>query len=190
MIIGKLHWKAHAHVKRDFKEIFLAEIISITGGILAGALLASIFNKILLLPGLLILIPGFLELRGNISGALAARIGSALDANLIKPKIIQKYTIENFIATFVEVLVVSLVLAGIAYFFTYVVLGQATLNIFIVAIIAAVLSNLIESSSTIFFTFFLFKKGHDPNNIMGPYVTTSGDIIAMLSLAAAILLVP
>jgi mgtE-like transporter len=184
------HWKARSMLHKEFKDIFAAEIISMTGGLLAGTLLAIYIDKILLIPGLFILLPGFLEMRGNISGALAARLGTALDLRKM-PAIISKNgdIKQNIFATFVEVLVVTLSLATVAYAITYFIFGTATLLIFLIAIIAALISNFIEITLTTYTTFWLFKKGHDPNDIMGPYVTTTGDIVSVASLLIAITIV-
>ncbi len=184
------HWKARSMLHKEFKDIFAAEIISMTGGLLAGTLLAIYIDKILLIPGLFILLPGFLEMRGNISGALAARLGTALDLRKM-PAIISKNgdIKQNILATFVEVLVVALSLATVAYAVTYFIFGTATLLIFLIAIIAALISNFIEVALTTYTTFWLFKKGHDPNDIMGPYVTTTGDIVSVASLLIAITIV-
>ncbi len=184
------HWKARSMLHKEFKDIFAAEIISMTGGLLAGTLLAIYIDKILLIPGLFILLPGFLEMRGNISGALAARLGTALDLRKM-PAIISKNgdIKQNILATFVEVLVVTLSLATVAYAITYFIFGTATLLIFLIAIIAALISNFIEVALTTYTTFWLFKKGHDPNDIMGPYVTTTGDIVSVASLLIAITIV-
>jgi len=177
-------------LNREFKDMFVAEIISMTGGLLAGTLIAIYIDKILLIPGLFILLPGFLEMRGNISGALAARLGTALDLKKI-PAIISKNgdVKQNILATFVEVLIVALSLAAVAYVVTYFIFGSATLLIFWIAIIAALISNFIEVALTTYTTFWLFKKGHDPNDIMGPYVTTTGDIVSVASLLLAITIV-
>jgi len=184
------HWKVRSMLDKEFGEMFVAEIISISGGLLAGALLAAYLQQILLIPGLFILLPGFLEMRGNISGALAARIGTALDLHRIPSRPDHNKVVgPNIFATFVEVLVVAMSLAVVAYVVTYIFFGTATLLIFPIAFIAALLSNVIEAPLTAYTTFWLFKKGHDPNNIMGPYVTTTGDIISVVSLLAAIFIV-
>ncbi len=183
----KHHWKARAVLKKEYEEIFIAEIISISGGLLAGTLLAFYINQILLIPGLLILLPGFLELRGNVSGALAARLGTALDLKRMRPTLINNKTVnQNILASFIEVTLVALALATVAYVVTYFFFGTATPKIFLIAIIAALTSNLIEVVATTFAVFAIYKAGHDPNNIMGPYVTTTGDIISVLSLLFAI----
>ena len=183
------HWKARSMLEKEFKEIFVAEIISITGGLLAGAILAKYINQLLLIPGLFILLPGFLEMRGNISGALAARFGTALDLKQIPARISGRFVSDNVIATFIEALIVATSLAAVAYGITYFVFGAATIKIFLVAIIAALMSNFIEAILTTQTTFWLFKKGHDPNNIMGPYVTTTGDIVSVFCLLFAIMVV-
>ena len=186
----KHHWKARAMLNKEFREIFSAEIISMTGGLLAGSILAAYIDKILLIPGLLIFLPGFLEMRGNISGSLAARLGTALDLKKIPVKIDgSRFVSKNVAATFIEAFAVALSLAFVAYLVTYFVFGTATFEIFWIAIIAAVLANVIEAILTVHATFWLFKKGHDPNNIMGPYVTTTGDVVSVISLLLAIVVI-
>src|SRR3989344_1108100 len=116
------HWKARSMHKKEFNEIFAAEIISISGGLLAGTLLATFLDKILLIPGLLILLPGFLEMRGNISGSLAARLGTALDLKKISPAIENNSVVkQNIFATFAEAVIVALSLAFVAYIVTYII---------------------------------------------------------------------
>lgn len=186
----KHHWKVRGMLKKEFKDIFIAEIISMSGGLFAGAVLAAYVNMILVIPGLLILLPGFLEMRGNISGALAARLGTALDLKQIPVRLTNNDAVrQNILASFAEVFIVALSLATVAYVLTYILFGVATLAIFWIAIIAAIVSNVIEASLATFTTFLLFKKGHDPNDIMGPYVTTTGDIVSVFSLLFAILVV-
>ena len=69
---------------KDFKEILFSQSMAVIGGIIAGTLLALYTDKILLIPGMVILIPGFLEMRGNISGTLSARLSSGLFLGVFK----------------------------------------------------------------------------------------------------------
>lgn len=174
---------------RDFREILSGEFLSLTGGIAAGFILASALDKIMLVPGLLILLPGFLEMRGAISGTMSARLSSALFLKVTKPKISgNKFLRENVIASFILSFIVSLLLGIISYAFSYYFFGITSLKIIYVAVAAGVLSNLILIPLTVLFNFWLFRRGHDPNNIMGPYITTIGDIVSVLSILAAIVL--
>ena len=62
----------------NLKEMFASEFVSVTGGVAAGTLLAFYTDKLQLIPGLFILMPGFLAMRGSIAASLAARISAAL----------------------------------------------------------------------------------------------------------------
>lgn len=175
---------------RGFREIISSEVVSIIGGLIAGTSLAVLTDKILLLPGMLILLPGFFEMRGNISGSLSARLSSGLFLGVIsaeKPR--GNIVKSNIIASFLLALLIAFLLGCVASLFSFVFFGIVTIEIIIISLIAVLISNAIEIPLAVFVTFYLFRKGHDPNNIMGPFVTSTGDIISIISLLAAILLV-
>ena len=166
-----------------FKEIFSTQVISIFGGLIAGILLAIYTDNLLLIPGMFLLIPGFLEMRGNISGSLAARLSSGLFLGFIKPNNFKTKTVKgNVIASFFLALVVSLILGIIIFMLNYTLFNIVMPEIILIPLIAGVIANAIEIPITLFFTFYLFKKGHDPNDIMGPFVTSTGDITSIVSL--------
>ena len=71
---------------KDFKEIFSSELVSIIIGLFAGTLLVIYTKKILLIPGMFILLPAFLEMRGNLDGSLSSRLSSGLFLGVVKPK--------------------------------------------------------------------------------------------------------
>ena len=175
---------------RNFKDIFTFQIVSVIGGILAGTLLVVFTDKILLLPGMLILLPGFLEMRGNISGTLSSRLSSGLFLGVIKPeKMKTKILKGNLLASFLLAIFLSFLLGLIAFLFSFFVFQIYTLRLIILAVIAGVIANLIETPLTLFMTFYLFRKGHDPNNIMGPFITSTGDITSILSLLIAVVVI-
>lgn len=175
---------------KDFKEIFFSEIISTTGGLLAGSLLAFALNKIYLIPGFFILLPGLLDMRGSVSGSLSARLGAGLHLGAINPKkIINRITIGNFKAAFLLSIIMSTLIGFVAFFANYLLFGFNYPKIILISLFAGILANTIEVPITILLTFWLFRKGFDPNNIMGPYVSTSGDIVTVLSLLIAIVII-
>jgi mgtE-like transporter len=174
---------------KDFEEILTAQIISIIGGILVGTLLAIYTDNILIIPGMLILLPGFLEMRGNISGTFASRISSGLFLGVINPRIIKTHIIKgNLLGSFLQAIIVSFVLGLIAFLFNYFFLDIVILKIIFVPLVAAIIANAIEIPLTLFVTLYLFKKGHDPNNIMGPFVTSTGDVTSVLALIFALVI--
>ena len=156
---------------------------------ISGTILAVYTDNILLIPGMLILLPGFLEMRGNISGSLAARLTSGLFLGIVNPKKIKSKIVKGIvIASFLLVLLISFILGLIAFLFNYFAFSIYTPNLILIALIAGVIANIIEIPISLFFTFYFFRKGHDPNNIMGPFVTTTGDITSILALLIAMVI--
>jgi len=177
-------------IDKDFREIFSSEVISLTGGVIAGTFLLGLVDKLELVPGLFILLPGFLEMHGNIFGSLGARLGTLLHTKHIKPKFEHnKILLINIFASILLLLVVSLFLGFVAYILNALIFDTYAPILIYIAIIAAIIALLVEMPLTIAATFWLFKKGYDPDDIMGPYITTMGDIISIVSLFIGILVV-
>lgn len=175
---------------RNFKEILSSQVVSIGGGLIAGTLLATYIDKILLIPSMLILLPGFLEMRGNISGSFASRLSSGLFLGVVNPGRFKTKLIRgNLVASFALVLVISLALGVIALLFNYFITHTLMLKILIIPLLAGLIANAIEIPLTLFATFYLFKKGHDPNNIMGPFITSTGDVTSIVSILLALVLI-
>ena len=170
-----------------FKEIFTSQLVSVFGGMVAGTILAIYTDKILLIPGMLILLPGFLEMRGNISGSFASRLSAGLFLGFIKPSLRKTRILKgNLQASFFLAILVSLILGVIAFIFNYFIIGLITPKIILLPLIAGIIANAIEIPLTLIATFYLFRKGHDPNNFMGPFVTSTGDITSIVALLIAL----
>ncbi|MBI2143653.1 magnesium transporter [Candidatus Woesearchaeota archaeon] len=171
----------------SFKEILSSEMVARLGGILAGALLVIYTDKLLLIPGMFVLLPGFLEMRGNISGSFASRLSSGLFLGVIKPNKANTKTVRgNVLASFFLAITVSLALGLTVFFFNYLLLKEFRPEIILLPLIAGTIANAVEIILTLFATFYIFRKGHDPNNIMGPFITTTGDITSILALLIAL----
>ena len=174
---------------KDFKELFSSELISIIIGLAAGTVLAVYKQKIFLIPGMFILLPGLLELRGNISGSFASRLSSGLFLGAINPKKVHSRIIKgNLIASFILAIIVSLALGLLAYLFNVLIFKIYMPKIILIPLIAGIIANAIEIPLALFGTIYLFKRGHDPNNIMGPFVTSTGDITTVISLLIALVI--
>lgn len=174
-------------MEKDLREILIAEFVSITGGVFAGYLLAYQTQKISLVPGLFILLPGFLAERGNISGSLSARLSSKLHLGKITPSLKDnKILKENILASFILGIIVSFILGALAFLFNLVIFNQFFPKIILISLLASVISQLIMVPTTALTCFFLFKNGFDPDNIMSPVISSLGDFISVFSLILAI----
>jgi len=175
---------------KSFKEIFSAQIFAIIGGTLAGIILAAYTDKIFIIPGMLIILPGFMAMRGNISGTFASRISSGLFLGVIKPDEKKSKIIRgNINGSFVLALMVSIALGLVAFLFNYLIAGVIVFKIIFVPILAGILSNFILNPLTLFATIYIFKRGDDPNNIIGPIITTTGDLTSIASLLLVVMLI-
>ena len=175
---------------KNFAEIASSEIILIFGGIISGVLLAFASDELLLISGILIILPGFLEMRGNISGAFAARLASGLFLKVIKPDDFRsKIVKENILASFILAMGISIILGLILFFFNWIFTNQFLLKLIFIPFLAGVISNAVEIPLALIATFYLFKNGHDPNNIMGPFITITGDVVSIISLLIAFIII-
>ena len=171
---------------KNFWEISFTQAITLIVGLVTGTLLVIYTDNLLLIPGMLILLPGFLAMRGNISGSLTSRIGSGLFLGFINPEKKNSRIVRgNVTASFLLAITVSLFLGLIAFGFNYWTIGVYAPEIIFIALLAGIIANSIAIPLALFFTFYFFKKGHDPDNIMGPFVTTTGDLISIVSLLIA-----
>ena len=176
--------------EKNLKEIFPSQIVSIIGGIIAGTILAIYLDKFLIIPGILILIPGFLEMKNSIGGSLAARISAGLHLKVINVNHKRIRLVKgNALAAFFLALIVSICLGLVAFLFNLLVFKIFFPLIIILPLIAVIISSLLEIPLAIFLTFYLFKKGHDPDYIMGPFITSIGDIIGIFSLLISIIII-
>lgn len=181
--------KVHRWVKRkfyaekDFFEILGAQMISSTISIIAGSLIAFYKDNLLIIPGLLILIPGFLEMKGAVFGSLTARLSSALH---VHKKITHMYILQNALASFILAFVLSLALGIITFFLTKFIFQKTLLELIFFPVVASIISSIILIPAFIKTTIWLFRHKYEPDDIMGPYITSLGDIVSTIALIIAV----
>lgn len=177
-------------MNKEFQEIFSSEVISIVGGVVAGIILSISVGRLEVIPGLLVLLPGFLGMRGNIGGSFSARLGSALHLGTLKPKLKNTGLLrDNILAVIFLAVIVSTFLGILAYLLTLFAFGINFPNIILISLIAGLIANLIQMPVTVITSFYLYSKGRDPDNIMGPYITTLGDVVSVVSLLIVIMVI-
>ena len=109
---------------------------------------------------------------------------------IIKPdKLFTKLIRENFLATLILTATSSTVIGLVAFLVNFFILNNLNPDLILIAVLSGIIGNLIEIPLTLFVTIFYFKRGDDPNNSIGPFVSTTGDIVNILALLIAIKLV-
>ncbi|WP_293028634.1 magnesium transporter [Natronococcus sp.] len=175
-----------------YREALPILLIALGGGLFAGLVLEGMVESVERFPGLLVMIPVFLATRGNVYGALGGRISSGLHQGLIEPKFEYDQRLVNAVtASFINGIGISLVI-GIITWLALLLLGwevAALYELVGIMLIAGVLTSVVLIFGLLALIFAGFKYGYDPDNLVGPIVTTLGDIFGMLFMLFAIGLV-
>ncbi|SDK42652.1 magnesium transporter [Natronorubrum texcoconense] len=183
-------------VRGDFWSIYREALpillIALGGGLFAGLVLEGILESVERFPGLLVMVPVFLATRGNVYGALGGRISSGLHQGLIEPRFEWNDRLVNAVlASFINGIGISIVI-GVVTWAALLVIGwevAALYELVGIMLIAGVLTSVVLIFGLLALIFLGYKYGYDPDNLVGPIVTTLGDIFGMLFMLFAIGLV-
>lgn len=167
--------------------------ISLLAGLFAGAILGSetMRDGIESVPGILVLLPAFLATRGGVYGSLGARLSSGLHQGVIEPRFSLDQRLSNaVIASFINGMAVSLFIAVVAFLVLWIGAGGGNLLQLVgIMAISGLLSAVLMLSALVTVVFVGYRRGINPDNIVGPLVTTLGDVFGVFFLLIAIYLV-
>ena len=175
-----------------YREALPVLLIALGGGLFAGLVLEEMIESVERFPGLLVMVPVFLATRGNVYGALGGRIASGLHQGLIEPRFERDERLVNaVVASFVNGIGISIVI-GVITWIALLLLGwdaAALYELVGIMLIAGVLTSIVLIFGLLLLIFAGYKRGYDPDNLVGPIVTTLGDIFGMVFMLFAIVLV-
>lgn len=178
---------------RAYREALPVLSASAVGGLLAGLVLGGMRTDFRLVSGLLVLVPALLATRGNVYGALGAKLSSALHQGIVEPSVrdADERVLAAVAAAMLNGVVISLVAAALAYA-TLVGLARpaAPLSwLLAIALIAGLLSGLVLTIVVVLAVFFGYRRGLNPDTLVGPVVTTTGDVFGVAALLIAVRIV-
>lgn len=178
-----------------YRESMPVLVVSLAGGIFAGTVLGSeaMRENFRQYPGLLLLLPAFLATRGNVYGALGARVSSGLHQGLIEPRFDDdRRLLATVVASFVNGIGISVVVGVLAWAILTGVPGRrpASLAELVgITLVAGLLTSVVLVIGVLALVFAAFERGLDPDNLVGPIVTTLGDVFGVVFLYAAVAVV-
>ena len=168
--------------KSIIKESFIALFICAIGDLIAGLILGKMTFFLETFPGLLVIIPGAIGMRGNIFGSFASRLSTNLHIGILSPKFeFSEQLNYNIFSSFVLTLVLSLFL-GIVAKILCILLNQPSISLMdfiLISVIAGVISNMIMLPITMLVSFKSFEHGWDPDNITSPIIAAFGDLFTL-----------
>jgi mgtE-like transporter len=176
--------------KRRSKKIILTILLQAMpvviatsiGELFAGSILGKMHARLDLIPGLIILVPAIMGLRGNIGAALGSRLSASLHLGIIGKKFaFNRFNLHNAGAGFFLSITVSIII-GILSKGACQLFGLPSIplvNLLLIAILASIMASTMLIPTTVALTYFAYDKNLDPDNIVAPIIGMVGDVITV-----------
>jgi mgtE-like transporter len=175
------------------RQSLVALTLGLVASLIAGLTLGSISATLEELPGLLVLVPAAIGMRGTIFGALGSRLGTAVHTDTLRfNRRADTVLGQNVLAAAVLSVSTSAALAVLAKAVA-VGFGLADtisiLDFLVISLVGGVLASVLVLAVTVALAAASARFGWDPDNVMAPLVTAIGDVVTLPLLYVATLLV-
>ena len=179
------YWRTE---QRTLRQGLVALAISTLAGFVAGLTLAHVTGTLEELPGLIVLIPAAVGMKGTIFGAIGARLGTANVAGLLEPNlrpgsVLQRNVYVAVVTTFSSALWLALLSVLVSAAF-----GQPSIPFWQLATVSIV-GGAIGAALVLLITLGLsvasYRRGWDLDSVSTPMVTALGDMTTLPSLFLA-----
>jgi mgtE-like transporter len=179
------YWRAE---RRTLRQGLVALVLSTCASFVAGLILSGLGDTLQRLPGLLVLIPAAVGMRGTIFGAIGARLGTAthagtFEANIAKGGVLRQNVEVSVITTFAS----SLWLAGLAKLVAS-AFGESSISFWdmvTISVVGGALGSALILFVTIGLSVLSFRRGYDLDAVSTPMVTAIGDMATLPTLYLA-----
>lgn len=175
-----------------YRQALPVILVSLVAGLFAGTVLGTDAMRagIESVNGLLLLLPAFLATRGGVYGSLGSRLSTGLHQGLIEPRFELDRRLSNaIIASFINGMTMSVFIALVTYVVLFALGGQGDLLRLVgILVIAGFLSAVVMLIVLLSVLFAGYRRGLDPDNLIGPVVTTVGDVFGVLFLLVGVVL--
>ncbi len=166
--------------------VFLTGLVALLlgslGAILGGMFLGTQSETLKLIPGLIVLLPPSINMRGSVAGVLASRLSSSMHLGAFEIDF-RKNTVlgDNIRASLVSTVIIAFVLG----FFVRLVgslLGMPVIGIadlIVISVVSGIISGLIVIIVTVIVSVASYRLGLDLDLIAAPTVTTAADLVTL-----------
>lgn len=178
--------------RRTLRQGFTALAISTGVGMAAGTVLGFMDELLSALPGLLLLVPAAIGMRGAIFGGLAARLGTGILTGQFTPEWARRsFTVQNVEASALLTLFSSALsaVAARALAAAFGLPSIALWKLMVISMVGGILASVFILLMVIALARTAQERGWDMDAIGAPLVTTTGDIVTLPALVVATLLV-
>lgn len=149
---------------------------------IAGIYLGSVREVLALIPGLMVLLPSIIHIRGSIAGVFACRLSSAMHLGEFSIDFEEGSVLgDNIRASFVITILIALVIGIFSYaasrIFDTPVVGVT--DLVLISVVTGIVAGAVVTGITLLIALASYRYGLDLDMIGAPTVTTSGDIITL-----------
>ncbi|ASJ09603.1 cation transporter [Thermococcus siculi] len=182
-IRAELGEKVREAYRVTLPSLFTSQIFGLFGGTFLGKYFDVIMKQF---PGLLVVLPGIMGLRGNVFGSMASRFSTMLYLGDLEPSLRDKKVLKE--------IVLRMLISLIPIFLLWAI-GVATgikknaFDVLLIVVTSTILVSFILGYFTSFVTIFAFRRGTDPDSVAAPLVASMGDFLTVPSLVLFILLI-
>jgi mgtE-like transporter len=171
------------------RQSLVALVFNSSTSLVAGALLGAIVVTFEELPGLLVMVPAAIGLRGNIFGALGNRISTSIHTGTFRVSAKRESVLsQNVLASLSLTVILSFVLALIAKFVS-IAFGVedtiAVLDLVLISLVGGLLASLVVLAATVVLSVGAVRRDWDLDNLVAPTVSTLGDVVTIPALFLA-----
>ena len=175
--------------QRAYRDSFVALVLSAITSLVAGVTLATTTDTLEELPGLLLLVPAALAVKGNVFGALGSRLGTSIHAGTFRlsPRL-DSAVGQNIVAAMLLSLVISVVIAVMAKGVAIVFAVSPTMSIadfIVVSTVGGMLASVFMLAITLLLANGSGRYGWDLDNVVSPLVTAASDLMSLPALILA-----
>jgi mgtE-like transporter len=175
------------------RQGFVALALNSSTSLIAGAFLGAITDTLREYPGLLVLVPAAIGLRGNIFGAFGNRLSTAIHTGTFRWSMRREAVLgQNVLASVVLTLAMSLVLAVVAKSLAVGIGLHGTIDLLdmsTISIVGGALGSAVVLAAALGLTGGAVRYGWDLDNVTAPLVSTLGDVLTLPALWLATYLV-
>lgn len=170
----------------DARQGLVALALNSSTSLVAGAILGSLTATFERRPGLLVLVPAAIGLRGNVFGSLGNRVSTAIHAGDLQLRVRRSTVLgQNVLAAAALTLGMSLALVGIAVMVSVGLgLGHTigVADLALVSIGGGAVASLPVLAATLGLAAGAVRFGWDLDNVTAPLVSTLGDVLTLPAL--------
>ena len=157
--------------------------------LVAGLILASITDTLEELPGLLLLVPAAIAVKGNIFGALGSRLGTSIHAGTFRlSNRWDSVMAQNAVASVALSLALGVALAVMAKGAALAFNISPTMSLadfVVISALGCLIAAFVVLAFTLATTAGAVRYGWDLDNVVAPMVTVAGDVVTLPSLVVA-----